>query len=60
MKQFDARVAWRREGQPCRPAIAFAGAQPSQDRLDALHREAHAPCDIAHSLETGVAVMEAR
>ena len=43
-----------------RPVIVFAGAQPSQEALDALHHEAHARCYIANSLKTEVVVMEVR
>jgi len=42
-----------------RPVIVFAGAQPSQEALGALHREAHARCYIANSLKTEVVVVEA-
>jgi len=43
-----------------RSVIVFAGAQPSQEALDALHHEAHARCYIANSLKTKVVVMEVR
>lgn len=43
-----------------RPVIVFAGAQPSQEALDALHHEAHARCYIANSLKSEVVVMETR
>jgi organic hydroperoxide reductase OsmC/OhrA len=39
-----------------RPRIAFAGREPEQRELDALHHEAHERCFIANSLKTEVVV----
>lgn len=38
------------------PDIAFAGALPAADQLEALHHEAHERCFIANSLKTEVVV----
>lgn len=39
-----------------RPAIAFAGKQPSADELAAIHHAAHDKCYVANSLRTDVVV----
>jgi organic hydroperoxide reductase OsmC/OhrA len=39
-----------------RPRIAFDGAAPSAEALDALHHRAHAACNIANSLKSEVVV----
>jgi organic hydroperoxide reductase OsmC/OhrA len=39
-----------------KPAILFAGRQPSRDELDALHHEAHDRCFIANSLRSEIVV----
>jgi len=39
-----------------RPAVAFAGAQPSAEALADLHERAHRECFIANSVRTRVAI----
>ena len=39
-----------------RPAIAFGGEPPSEERLTRLHEQAHERCFIANSLKTEVVV----
>ena len=39
-----------------RPAIAFAGKQPSAAELDAIHHSAHDKCYIANSVKTEIVV----
>ena len=39
-----------------RPVTAFSGRQPDQAELDALHHEAHAHCEMAHSVRATITV----
>jgi len=39
-----------------RPEIAFAGREPSEEELAALHHEAHEKCFIANSLRSEIVV----
>ena len=39
-----------------RPEIAFAGRQPTDSEMDALHRDAHQRCFIANSLRAEIVI----
>ena len=55
-KNADGKMAMTRI--TLRPAIVFAGTQPSAEELDAIHHLAHDRCYIANSLKADV-VLEA-
>jgi len=48
-KRYLARVALN-------PVTSFAGRQPDQAELDALHHAAHEHCDMAHSVRSEITV----
>jgi organic hydroperoxide reductase OsmC/OhrA len=51
-KNADGKIAITRV--TLRPAVRFAGKQPTVDELTALHHEAHERCFIANSLKSEV------
>ena len=42
------------------PQIEWTGVVPDDQKLDAMHHEAHAMCFIANSVKTEVSVAKAR
>jgi organic hydroperoxide reductase OsmC/OhrA len=56
----DAAGRWWVSRVVLRPRIAFAEAEPTHEKLDALHHAAHEMCFIANSVKTEVVVEAGR